>query len=84
MSVALWPVLLWVSGEGYVVDCDVDARGGLGVATFTATPAEARQFATGAEALDFWKRVSTVRPKRPDGKPNRPLTAYTVELVPAF
>lgn len=32
-------------------------------------------------AHECWKQVNRNRPVRPDGKPNRPLTAYTVEFV---
>lgn len=32
-------------------------------------------------AADAWRRVSKKWPVRSDGKPNRPLTAYTVEIV---
>ena len=32
------------------------------------------------ELLELWRKVSTRWPKRPDGKPNRPLTAYTVTI----
>lgn len=45
----------------------------------TATLAEARRFTT-AEALAYWKQVSARWPRRPDGKPNRPLTAFTVSI----
>jgi hypothetical protein len=36
------------------------------------------RFADLAAAVACWKRQSTVRPLRPDGKPNRPLTAFTI------
>jgi hypothetical protein len=32
------------------------------------------------EWLDLWQRPSTEVPLRPDGRPNRPLTAFTVEF----
>jgi hypothetical protein len=32
-------------------------------------------------ALEYWQRQSTVVPRRTDGRPNRPLTAYTVEMA---
>jgi hypothetical protein len=65
---------------GFVVACDVEARDGRGRVTFSVVEADARRFADVGEALDYWKRPSTVRPLRPDGKPNRPLSAYSVEL----
>ena len=33
------------------------------------------------DALSTWKEILTSDPVRPDGKPNRPMTAFTVELV---
>lgn len=43
--------------------------------------AEAIQFATAGDALECWRKISPNRPVRLDGKPNRPLTAYTCEMV---
>lgn len=71
-----------VDGQ-YLVECDVDARDGRGAVLATEDPAKARRFADVGEAMDYWRRVSTVLPLRPDGKPNRPLTAYTVEILDA-
>jgi len=65
----------------FVLDCDVDAHDGRGYADLTDDPTKARRFADAAEAFVFYRRTSTVRPVRPDGKPNRPLTAYTIETV---
>lgn len=64
----------------WLVSCDVDANDGRG--EVMATPIEhlARTFESAAEALEYWRRPSTVHPTRPDGKPNRPLTAYTVSI----
>lgn len=39
---------------------------------------EAKRFPTLPEALECWKLAYG---RRPDGKPNRPLTAYSVEMV---
>jgi hypothetical protein len=64
----------------YVVACDVDAYEGIGAVTVGSLP-HAKRFAHAAEAWEFWKRQSTVRPLRADGKPNRPLSALTVEFV---
>lgn len=38
----------------------------------------AMRFETPGNALLFWQQVSTRVPVRPDGEPNRPLTAWTV------
>lgn len=46
--------------------------------TFTTNPDEAMQFASLETLLETWKHsIGT----RPDGKPDRPLTAFTVEPV---
>jgi hypothetical protein len=44
-------------------------------------PGKAKRFLSFAEAAEFWKTQSKTVPYRPDGKPNRPLTAFTVEIV---
>jgi len=43
---------------------------------------KAATFPTPADAIEFYRTRSHVVPTRPDGEPNRPLTAYTVEVVP--
>jgi hypothetical protein len=45
---------------------------------FTSRPAHALQFADAAAALRCYRQE---RGRRPDGKPNRPLTSYTVEIM---
>jgi len=68
----------------YLRDFDVGAHNGR-VDDFpiptTDKIEEARHFANAGEALTFWQTQSRVRPLRPDGDPNRPLTAFTVEVV---
>jgi hypothetical protein len=65
--------------NAYVVDCDVDAHYGQGCVRF-GTLAEAKVFPDTRAALEYWKRQSHTVPLRPDGKPNRPLTAYSVSV----
>ena len=81
---ALWVVGL-VTGDApihqWLETYDVDAHNGQGRALFTRHLKEARKFATLTDAMEAWKTQSTVVPLRPDGKPNRPLTAYTVMPV---
>lgn len=67
----------------YLVQMDVDARAGRGMVETSLDRTKARQFDSAAAALEYWRRPSTVTPTRPDGKPNRPLTAYTVEVEEA-
>lgn len=64
----------------YVKTMDFEAHGGRGYLTTTPDIAEAKKFAGFIEAAGFWKTISKTRPKRPDGKPNRPLTAAHVEI----
>lgn len=51
-----------------------------GSGSSTADPAKALRFDDPGEALEYWHQPSTVVPLRPDGKPNRPLTAFTVTV----
>ena len=46
--------------------------------------ANARGFEDGSDALDYWKQVCPNRPRRDDGRPNRPLAAFscTLDRVP--
>jgi hypothetical protein len=48
----------------------------------TPDPDQAKKFPDFIEAAECWKRVCKRTPTRPDGKPNRPLTAFTVKFVP--
>jgi hypothetical protein len=70
---------------GYLAGFDAEAHGltvyPTGVATVTDDPAEAMHFAGDAEAIAYVKQVPASCPLRPDGKPNRPLTAFHVEFV---
>jgi hypothetical protein len=52
-----------------------------GHATFTEKISDAMKFDSAHAVLDFWKTQSTKVPFRPDGEPNRPLTAFTIEAV---
>lgn len=61
--------------------CDLEAHGGLGEVQLTPIAEDAMHFADAAEALIYYQRRSKLKPDRPDGKPNRPLTAFTVEII---
>jgi len=65
----------------FVMAYDPDAYNGKGWVDFTADPALALRFVDNVEAFAFWRQRSTVNPTRPDGKPNRPLTSTTIEIV---
>lgn len=67
----------------YLKAMDFDARDGRGHLVVTDDPAEAMPFDTARAAMEFYRTSSKVRPLRPDRRPNRPLTAFTVEIAPA-
>jgi hypothetical protein len=68
--------------NAYVVDCDVDAHDGQGHCDLTEYLDKARRFDQFSEAIQYLKRQSTVCPLRFDGRPNRPLTAFTCAIKP--
>lgn len=66
--------------DQYLVSFDFDAMNGTGFGIFTDKPEHAMRFNTLRDAMEFWLTASTVKPLRPDGKPNRPLTASTISV----
>jgi hypothetical protein len=54
---------------------------GRGVVEFTENPHEARRFDDFMAVIDCWRQVNPAHPVRDDGKPNRPLTSFTIEPV---
>jgi hypothetical protein len=62
----------------YLSALDVDAYDGLGYAAATRVLDNALRFPTYEAAFEAWRQQSRVRPLRPDGKPNRPATAFSV------
>ena len=72
----------------YLVEYDptrdgVDPNGDPMSAHLVTTPdvGKALKFQTAAEAMALWRKEHGIRP---DGLPNRPLTAFTVEVLPAW
>lgn len=57
-----------VSPSGHLMTCHL---------IVTRNPDKAKVYASSKEAFEEWKRDAGVRP---DGEPNRPLTAYNVEI----
>ena len=68
-----------VDGQ-YVKTYDPDAFSGYGDMTATNSLDEAKKFPDAGAAMEFYRQVSAVRPVRNDGRPNRPLTAFTVSI----
>jgi hypothetical protein len=52
-----------------------------GLALWTDDVSKAKSFANYAAAFAEWNRQSKRIPFRSDGKPNKPLTAFSVEVV---
>lgn len=54
---------------------------GDGMIEFTDNPRQAMSFTSARGAMALWSAQSKLRPYGDDGKPNKPLTAYTVEVI---
>jgi hypothetical protein len=64
----------------YLRDFDFEGGDGRGVLFATENWTEAKLFPDFMDAMYFWRTVSTTVPERMDGKPNRPFTAFTIEI----
>jgi hypothetical protein len=69
----------------YLKSYDIEAHGGRGEVLTTYDINKALRFDSQAAAMLAWKTQSKVQPLRDDGRPNRPLTAFsaTFEQVPS-
>lgn len=65
----------------YLAAFDADQNGLDGMIVITNDPSRAMHFADPGDALACWKRQSATMPTRPDGRPNRPLTAFHAEIM---
>ena len=65
-------------GGAWLERFDPEAHAGRGEAAWTADPAKAMRFESAGAAMKCWRMQSLTVPTRPDGKANRPLTAFTV------
>lgn len=61
---------------------DPDGNDGRGSFVWTTDASMAMQFRTTREALEEYKLTSLSVPLRPDGEPNRPMTMFSVGIVP--
>lgn len=71
------PVGAWLAS--FDPDGGADGRGAW---EFSIDPGKAMRFVDARTAMRVWRMRSKRRPLRPDGKPNRPLTAVTVLVEP--
>lgn len=61
---------------------DPEANKGMGRDEWTPDPTEAMRFESAVDAHRLWTAVPKSHPVRKwDGKPNRPLTAYSVTIM---
>lgn len=66
----------------YLEWSDPNARRGFGDDRWTDDIAKAQKFESFEAAAACWNAQSTKRPFRDDGKPNKPLTAYSITIEP--
>jgi hypothetical protein len=64
----------------YLEWSDPDAKHGMGDDRWTDDVAKAKRFPSFEAAMACWTATSRIRPRRPDGEPNRPMTAYSVSV----
>lgn len=60
-----------------------DGGSGRGVIGVTSDASQALRFTDTADAFECWRSISATHPQQSDGKPNRPLTAFTIEMIKA-
>lgn len=53
-----------------------------GFAVWTEDPGKAMRFPNKEAAFKYVRQIPKCCPTRPDGKPNRPLMAFTMEIAP--
>lgn len=66
-----------VAGQ-FLMSYDPEAFDGRGDATFTKDIERAMKFDDTGQAFACWTAIPKSRPLREDGKPNRPLTTFTI------
>lgn len=64
--------------NAYVQEYTADGFEGRGQLNVTPDIKRAKLYPDIRAVLEEWKRVSATHPVRLDGKPNRPLSAYTI------
>jgi len=67
----------------YLKAYDLEYMDGRGTAEWTRNWRDAMQFDDDIAAFEAWRSSPRARPLRDDGKPNRPLTAFSITLVNA-
>lgn len=65
----------------YLESWDLERDRGRGFIKRTADLEKAHKFADHQSAMTAWREQSRKYPYRPDGKPNRPMTAYHADIT---
>lgn len=68
--------------KSYDLDWMWPDRKGTGMCELTKNIDEAMEFDSMSAVMDAWKQQSKKMPYRSDGKPNRPLSAFTISPIP--
>ena len=66
----------------FVKSMDFEAHDGRGSISPTDDVEKAKHFISARQAYEYFNMVPANRPVRPDGKPNKPLTAFNLEVLP--
>lgn len=64
----------------YIKSFNPDGHDGRGDLSATRDRDQAMRFPDHITALEYWRQQSKTHPLRPDGKPNRPLTAFSMSI----
>lgn len=72
---------IYVESMGWIRSHE-DTCDGRGHTVFTFDPSLALGFPSKIDALEYWRQQSKTVPLRPDGRPNRPITAFSAEILP--
>ena len=65
----------------FIVDYEFTKGERFGKLTVHGDINKAKRFNSAEDAIAFWTQVAPDQPTRDDGKPNRPLTAFSVEIL---
>lgn len=66
---------------GYLKSYDPEAHDGLGQVVLTLELTEAHEFSSVEAALAARYAIPKCRPRREDGRPNRPMLAFSCEIL---
>jgi hypothetical protein len=68
-------------GPSWIKSYDLEANGGFGRFEITSVEIEALRFDDFYAAIAAWNTRSASRPSHEDGRPNRPMSVFGVEIV---